>query len=263
MLRQSAAIDAANGRPASAENLADLADVLEHRGGLAAAGKAYRDALAASEASGEKTYAAYAHFWLGRLALLASDFAEAERQENEALRLRKELGETFSIAETEVALAELAIEQDHAAAAEAPLRQALEVFKSAGRRDDSALAAALLVRCLLLDGNTAEAVRTLDSIARPSEIEDFGARIAALLAHGRVDLALARLSAARNEFELALAQAQRVGSREWTLSARLGMLQAAPASTHRAAELQALSREAREAGFALLAASASRLILTH
>ncbi len=123
MLRQSAAIDTANGRPANAENLADMADVLEHRGELAAAGKAYRDALAASEASGEKTYAAYAHFGLGRLALLAADFAEAGRQENEALRLRKELGETFSIAETEVALAELAIEQDHAAATEASLRR--------------------------------------------------------------------------------------------------------------------------------------------
>jgi hypothetical protein len=41
------------------------------------------------------------------------------------------------------------------------------------------------------------------------------------------------------------------------------MLQAAPASTRRDGELQALSREARQQGFALLAASASHLILTH
>jgi DNA-binding winged helix-turn-helix (wHTH) protein/tetratricopeptide (TPR) repeat protein/TolB-like protein len=257
-LRQASAIDVANGHSISGESLVDLGDILRHRGDLAAAATAYRDALTASQANGEKSYSAYAKFGLGQLALLATDYGEARRNYDEALRLRKELGEAFTTAETEAAIAELVLEQGHAAEAEAALRSVQEVFAKADRRDDSALAQALLVRSLLLQGKTSEAARTVDSIGAPVRIQSLGPRLSAMITQGRVQLALAQPSAARKTFQLAIDQAQRAGYREYFLDARLALLQSEPASERQKSELQALCRLAGQSGFKLIEAKCQR-----
>jgi tetratricopeptide (TPR) repeat protein len=258
MLRRASAIDAAGGNATSSESLVDLGDVLQHRGDLAAAAKAYRDALTTSQANGEKSYSAYAYFGLGRLALLASDFTEASRNYDEALRLRKKLGETFTIAETETALAELAIEQGRPVDAEHLLRNALEVFAKADRRDDAALVKALLARSLLLQEKAGEAEHTLESAGPPAKIQSLGPRLSILIAQARVQLALTQQSAARNTLQLALDQAQRAGYREYFLEARLAYLKAEPVSISEKAERLALSRLADQSGFKLIAAESRK-----
>jgi tetratricopeptide (TPR) repeat protein/TolB-like protein len=257
-LRQASAIEAANGHSVSGESLVDLGDVLQHRGDLAAAAAAYRDALTVSQANGEKSYIAYANFGLGKLALLAAGFGEAQRKYGAALHLRKELGEAFTIAETETAIAELALEQGHPAEAESSLRSVEEIFAKADRRDDGAFAKALLVRSLLLQGKTGEAVQTLDSAGAPANIQSLGPRLSILIAQGRLQLALDRQSAARQTLQLALDQAQRAGYREYFLDARLALLEAEPVSVRQKTELQILSRLANQSGFNLIAAKARK-----
>ena len=258
MLRQASAIDVASGHAASSDSLVDLGDVLRHRGDLAAAGKAYRDALTASQRTGEQSYSAYANFGLGRLAFLASDFDQAHRNYNEALLIRKELGETLTIAETETALAEIAIEQGNSADAESMLRKAQEIFAKADRRDDAALATALLIRSLVFQGKTVEAAHALDAVGHPEKIQSIESRLSILIAQARVQVALAKQSEARNTLQVALDQAQRTGYREYFLEARLALLEAEPVSVRRKTELQLLSRSADQSGFKLISAKSRR-----
>jgi tetratricopeptide (TPR) repeat protein len=258
MLRQASALDTDAGHPPSTANLLNLGDVLRHRGDMAGAGAAYREALTASKANGEKSNSAYAYFGLGRLELLAADFGEASRNYDEALRLRKELGETFTIAQTETALAELAIEQGRPGAAESTLRSVQEVFAKADRRDDATLATTLLIRSLLLQGKTADAAHALDGAGPPGKIQSIEPRLSVLIAQGRVQPALAKESAARNTLQVALDQAQRAGYREYFFEARLAILEAGPASIRHKTELQALSHLADQSGFKLIAAKSRK-----
>ena len=252
-LRQAIAIDAAGGHTLSSESLVDLGDVLRHRGDLAAAATAYRDALTASQANGEKSYSAYAKFGLGKLALLSADFGEAHRNYDDALRLRKELGEAFTIAETEMAIAELALEEGHPAEAESSLRSIQEVFTRADRRDDAASAKALLVRALLLQGKPSEGIRTLESIGAPTRIQGLEPRLSVLIAQAKVQQALAQKSASRRTLQLAIEQAQSAAYREYLLEARLALLKSEVSSVRQKSELQALYRLAEQSGFKLMA----------
>jgi tetratricopeptide (TPR) repeat protein len=253
LLRQSAEIDQANGHKGpSSENLIDMGDVLQHQGDLAGARKAYEDGLAASQASGEKSLGAYALFGLGRVSLLSGDFTSAHRNYGQALQLRKDLGEIFTIAETETEVARLSIEEGHAAEAETALRRVREVFLKAKKQDDSVAATAILVQALLAQGKTAEAQRELESIPN-GLIQNVDARLAALIAKGRVEQSMRKPSDARATLQSALKEAESSGFREYIFEARLALLECDTASPQRSKSLDALSRDSRQAGFILTA----------
>jgi tetratricopeptide (TPR) repeat protein len=259
LLRQSVEIDLANGqKSASSENLVDLADVLQHQGDLSGARKAYEDALAASQASGEKSLSAYASFGMGRIAFLSADFNAAHRNYGQALQLRKDLGENFTISETEMDIAELSIEEGHAAEAEPDLRRVRDVFLKAKKKDDMVDATAMLVHALLAQGKNAEAGRELDLLLPAGGIQNVDARLASLMAKGEFEQAARRLPDARSAIQSALKEAESKGYREYIFSSRLALLECDPASPQRSKGLDALSRDARQAGFNLVADKAHR-----
>jgi DNA-binding winged helix-turn-helix (wHTH) protein/tetratricopeptide (TPR) repeat protein/TolB-like protein len=259
LLRQSVEIDRANGQKSvSSENLADQADVLQHQGDLAGARKAYEDALAASQASGEKSLSAYALFGMGRIAFLSGDLSAAQRSYVQALQIRKELGEIFTIAETEMALAELQIEQGHPVDAEPALRRVRDVFLKARKQDDLVGATAILAQSLLLQGKNAEAGQELDAMPPPAQIQNIEARLAASIAKGRLQKAMGKLPEARLAFQSALKEAGAKGYRGSIFESRLELLECEPASAKRSTALDALSRDAKLAGFSLIADRAHR-----
>jgi tetratricopeptide (TPR) repeat protein len=260
MLRQSAQIEIANGqKTASSEGLVDLADVLQHQGDLAGARKAYQQALAASQASGEKSLSADALFGLGKIAVFNADLPSAHGNFNQALQLRKNLGEIFTIAETQVAIAELTIEEGRPMDAEASLRAAREVFIKARKQDDQVAAGGLLVRALLFAGNTAEAAREVESFPPNAQIQTAGPRLAAMIARASVQKATGKTADARQTLESALKDATRIGYREYVFESRLALLACEPPSAQRSKALQALSLEARQAGFNSIAGRAQKL----
>lgn len=259
MLHQSTEIDLANGqKSASSENLVDLADVLEHQGDLAGARKTYENALAASQASGEKSLSAYAQFGLGRLALLSADLNSAHRNYGDSLQLRRDLGEIFSIAGTEMELANLSIEEGHAAQAEPALRAVREVFLKAQKRDEQVVATTMLGYALLAQGKIVDAGRELDSLPPPGQIQSIDARLAVFLAKGKSAHAINKLPEARTVFQSALKDAESKGYREYVFASRLALLECDAVSAQRTRALDALSRDARQAGFNLIADQAHR-----
>jgi len=260
LLRNASDIDVAAGPGSpSSETLIDLGDVLQHRGDLSGAQTSYRQALTASQANGEKSWSAYALSGLGRLALFGTDFAAARRNYNQAMQLRKELGETFAIAETEMALAELAIEEGHGTEADVPLRRVRETFQRAGKQDESIGATTLLARSLLSQGKAAEASRELETAPSPENIQNLGMRLSALIAKGRAQLAMGKTSGARAVLQSALRRAEHAGYSEYVFDARLARLQCDPVSSQRSNGLRRLSQDAQQAGFILVSKKASAL----
>ena len=253
LLRQSAEIDRASGQTSeSSEALVDLGDVLEHQGDLAGAAKGYQEALTASQASGEKSLSAYALFGQGRIALLGADFPTAQRDFSQALQLRKELGEIFTVAETEMAIAETGLEEGHDGDAERPLRTVREVFRKAGKQEDVVAATTLLIRALLAEGKSAEARGELGALPAAAEMQSAGSRLATLLAKARVEGAAGRTPEARSALQALLREASPRGYRQFVFEARLALLALDPPSNQRSGALEALSREIRAAGFSLL-----------
>jgi ATP/maltotriose-dependent transcriptional regulator MalT len=253
LLRESAEIDRASGQTVeSSEAQVDLGDVLQHQGELAAAAKEYQQALTASQASGEKSLSAYALFGQGQIALLGSDFAGARRIFGQALQLRKELGEIFTVAESEMAIAETSIEEGHPAEAEPELRNGRELFRKAGKQDDVVAATTLLIRALLAQGKSAEARLEFESLPAPAGIQNAGSRLAALLAKARLETAASRIAEARLALQAVLNEAGRRGYREYVFDARIGLLALDPPSAQRTRAIGALSSDLELAGFRLL-----------
>jgi DNA-binding winged helix-turn-helix (wHTH) protein/tetratricopeptide (TPR) repeat protein len=254
LLRQSLELQAAGGqRGPSSENLVDTADVLLHQGNLRGARKAYDDALAASQASGEKSWSAYAYFGLARIALYEADFAGAQRNLEVALQLRRELGELFTVAETEMALAELGVEQGQADKAEPTLRSVREVFLKAGKQDDSVTSSTILIDSLLSQGKTSEARRELATMPAVGRIQQIDTRLAAFIAEGRVSNAEGRHPEGRLSLRSAVEEANRNGYYRQAFEARLALLNCETDSNNRKKKRSELSREARQAGFVLVA----------
>ncbi|HEY2858446.1 MAG TPA: tetratricopeptide repeat protein [Terracidiphilus sp.] len=255
LLHQSAESRGASG--GNSENLIDTGDVLLRQGDLASAQKMYQNALTASGESGEKSWSAYAHFGLGKVAFVEADFADAQRHWETALELRKDLGEVFTVAETEVAIAELQIAQGHAADAEPALQRAAVLFHKAGKQDDLVTVSVLLSEVALSQGRTPEAVRALDAIPASNGIQQADTRIGALLAKARVMRAQGKVAEARSLNQSALKQATEKGYRGQLLEARLGLLECDANTPKRRKDLSDLSIDARQAGFKRLSQKAA------
>jgi Tfp pilus assembly protein PilF len=69
------------------------------------------------------------------------------------------MGEQVAAAESQVALADLSLEEGHAANAERPLREALEIFRQQKLSDDELAAHLVLARALLSQAKEADAQR--------------------------------------------------------------------------------------------------------
>ena len=101
--------------------------------------------------------AAYALAGLGSLELKAANFSGAHKDYGEALALRNELGERDTIGETQVAIAELGIEEGHPESAEITAREARNVFEKSRKNDDQILATAMLANALVGQGKIYDA----------------------------------------------------------------------------------------------------------
>ena len=136
-LREAIELERANGlAEPSNESLLDMGDIQRHQGDLKGARKSYNDALASSRKAGEKEWTAYALFGLGKVAVLSADFAEARADYDQALKLRTELGEALSVAETKLAIAEESIKEGRSDDTIRSLQSLSDQFHTAGKQDE-------------------------------------------------------------------------------------------------------------------------------
>jgi hypothetical protein len=181
---------------------------------------------------------------------------------NEALSVRTEIGEKGTIAESQLALAILALEREQPAETETRIREAREEFQKEKQIDDEMLADTVLARAMMAQHKYEEAQKEIEAgrgfVAKSQNRAN-------LL---QLNIAAAQLHAAQNRIEEAkrnliaiLAEAKQTGLLEYEFEARLELGEIEMKSrktTSGRAHLSALQKDATSKGFLLIARKAAK-----
>jgi eukaryotic-like serine/threonine-protein kinase len=245
----------------------NIALIRQFEGDLAGAKQGLEQSLATWQKNGDQD-SAYAMWSLGSLLLQEADFSGARKMYEQALALRTAAGEKLTIAETQLALADLSLEEARSPAEqEAAMRQGIELFHTQGTRDDETQAWCVLARALLAEGKGAEAkeaVQHARSLAAKSQNPDIRWRTAITAA--RIETREKNLAhsaagtAARKELETIMAKSRELGYAGIELDARLAFAEIEMRAGQTAAgrvHLAAIEADAKAKGYNFLARKAT------
>jgi eukaryotic-like serine/threonine-protein kinase len=180
--------------------LGDLAQIARLRGNLKAALAGYRQARAIAQEVPDKRAGANALAGAGDVLADQGDLQAARASYQESLAL--ETGDKQNVAETQLALARLSLEEGHAGDAETVIRKCKEQFHQDHQADDEITAATLLAQSLLAENKYADAQKEIDAS------QDAAGRNQNPLIRVRFDLAAAQTLLASGHAELARAKLQ-------------------------------------------------------
>jgi tetratricopeptide (TPR) repeat protein len=205
---------------------------------------------------------------LGNLLLEEADFTGSRKMYEQALALRTAAGEKLTIAETQLALADLSLEEARSPAEqEAVVRQALEVFQTQKVRDDETQAWCVLARALLAQGKAGaakDAMQHARSLAAKSQNPEIRWRTAITAA--RIETAgnnVARSAAAiaaRKELAAIMTKSRELGYQGIELDARLALAEIEMKTgqiTAGRAYLTVIESDAKAKGYNLIARKAA------
>jgi tetratricopeptide (TPR) repeat protein len=245
-----------------AVTLGDLGRLLYQQGELEAAVKTYEQGIALSRQAGEKTYLSAMLGDYGNALAARGDVAGARKTYGDALALQQELGQKPDAALTRVSMADLDLQEGRFGAAEASARAALADPELAKTPAGAPTARVVLARALLESGRAADA-RPFASEARnlAAKAESRGLRLQVEVGASAVEGLASEPAGARaalERLEKLRAEAARLGLVPVQLEARLALAQVQQrlGQPGAAARLAAVAQEARERGFARLAARA-------
>ena len=140
------------------------------------------------------------------------------------MAFRNELGEKYTVATTQVAIAELAIEEGHPGAAERPAREARDEFQRTHKSDDQITATAALAGALLAGGRNDDAFKEVAKMApMAAKSQNLSAQLAFAVARARSEAASQKIGAAKTILKEALAKATRSGYVGDQLECRLAL----------------------------------------
>ena len=239
--------------------LFNLGFVLVDRGELDAAARAFEESAALSRELTQPSLTGMAVFGQGQVALASGDLALARRRHEEALAIRRGLDERGRVADSQLALAALDLDEARVDAAEPLLAAVVEEFARQSRRDREALARALFAELLLARGRFDEARLEMDravALAAPTEFRPVQTTVAIASARllARRD-GVAAAAAARAAQELA----ERSGHVLLALEARLalGEIERSLGRADARERLLAIADEARTRGLGRIATRAT------
>jgi tetratricopeptide (TPR) repeat protein len=296
--------EAAGNKTNQAVALGNIADILYARGNLTGAEKAYRqnlDLIAATD-KGEPNYELYRladleltegrvakaredaeqavalgrrhqgayQYLTGAMAVLGEvfeaqgDFETARRQFQDSLEIQQKIGALELIAETQVELANLALDEEHPERAEPLLRSAIAEFEKEKSDPAASNAHTLLSRALLMQGKLDESRKAVQRAIELSETSsDPALRLPAEIQATRVETAGTdprTITSARQGLRSLAANAKKLGYYNFECEARLilGELDRKSNPVSGRAELTALASETRSHGMEFLAHQAER-----
>jgi len=238
-------------------NLDNLGDLSRQSGNLKTAEVFYAQAKATAKEIDDKNAMAYILNGQGDLFLDRGDLASARKAYQESLGLRTKAGEKQMASETETALAQVSVEEGHAAEAEIAARKLRQQFQQEKLYDDELTASVVLVKALLSQAKQVDAQQVLEAAHNLAEkSQNQFARLQFALATARVKLSSDRPAESRIVLTQVDEEARRHGFMGLGLEDPL--LQAELASKmghHAVAEEQLISVEnsARAEGFGLIA----------
>lgn len=246
----------------------NIANLHELQGDLASAKQGFEQSLATWQKNGDQYSSTYATYSLGELLVQEADFPGARKMYEQTLATRTSAGDKLGIAETQLGLAELGLEEARSLdEQEATIRQVIEVFQKEAARDDEAQAWSLLVRTMLAKGKgpaAKEAAQHARTLAAKSQNPDI--RWVAAIAADRVEIAEKDVahslsgSAAGKELGLIISKSHELGYEGIELDARLVLGEMEIKTGHLEGgrqRLAVLEKEAKAAGFALIARKAA------
>jgi len=216
--------------------------------------------LTISREINDKSIVGYALYGLAGVSLLKGEMARAREQCLDSLKIREEIGEKASAAESRVLLAELEMEERQPGEAERSARQAIEEFQTEKLADNEFVAQAVLVRALLAQDRPAEAEKEIDRLANAAAgSQNAEARFKFRIGAARARAAMQRNADATQDLERVLAEATQLGLSQHQFEARLALAEMKMKSGDRAtarAHLEALKKDAAAKGFLLIARKA-------
>lgn len=243
--------------------LNDLGDIARLEGDLPSALTRYREAKAVADEAHRNSILAYIFNGLGDVLFDQADLGGARRAYEQSLSLRTQAGEKRGAAEVQVALAELAIEEGHAADTVTPVRGHKSQFHQEQQADDELRASAVLIDALLAEGKISDAQQeAAASNSLAAKCQNMEYRLEFALASARALLAGEHPEQARLPLEHALREARSHGLVGIELKTRLALAQLAQKSKSNASaktELSFLMESARAKGFGLVLRDAAAL----
>jgi DNA-binding winged helix-turn-helix (wHTH) protein/tetratricopeptide (TPR) repeat protein/TolB-like protein len=206
---------------------------------------------------------------LGDALMAQGDLAGARQQYQQTLETRQKLGEQVLVAESQVSLAELSLEEGHPEQAEPLLRLAIAQFEREKEDPDATGAYTLLSRTLLTQGKLEEAHKAIQhAVELGRSSPDPALTLPIAIQTARIETAAAgqdaaghlALATARQQLRSAIATTRKLGYYQIECEARLalaGDLRANPALGR--SQLETLEKETHERGLELLSHKAELL----
>ena len=148
-------------RFAEATGLTNLAELLRLRGDLAASRKPYAEGRAIAHDLNMPLQESYTLAAMGEMALWQDDLAEARRLHTTALEMRRKANDKITVAQSQVMMANLSLEEGKRADAEGQVREAIAVLAKEGAAEEEASAQEVLARVLLAGREDATAAQAL------------------------------------------------------------------------------------------------------
>jgi ATP/maltotriose-dependent transcriptional regulator MalT len=160
----------------------------------------------------------------GNVRLDQGDVAEARKKHEAAMTLRRQIGEKGAVAESQLALAQIDLQEDAPLWAEAPARAAIEQFRAEGRTDDEASGLALLARSLLAQGRNAEAMEASARAENLASKSNNGSlRLTVAITTASIRAAAGETAKAAKDLAGVAAEARRSGLTPLEFEARLAL----------------------------------------
>ena len=199
---------------------------------------------------------------MGQVLATRGDSAGAKQKFDESLAIRKQIGETGTAAENQLALAGVALEDGRLGEATTLASAALDQFVKEKLLEDEIDARTVLAEIALKGGNLPEARKQIDMAGKLSAKSSFpGGRYSQMTTAARVKAISGAATEAMRSLEATIATATKEGRLGEALEARLALGEM-EVKYGKAAEgrvrLKAVEREAKEKGFGRTAADAGK-----
>ena len=198
----------------------------------------------------------------GRILLNRADFEGARRNLVDSLGVAEKIGAKGQAAQSHLALAQVDLEQEHSAAAEQTIRDALKVFIQKKMADDQLQSFVVLSRCLLMQGKVTDAQAALaEGQSAVARSQNPAVHIAFAVADARIKAngAAAERSLAQTELLRSIKQAHGLEMLplEYEAELALGEIDLSRNPAQGKKSLVLLQEKARERGLELIARRAA------